>query len=470
MNTEIPLSELQKDIHNALKSWHNSRADSSSLDSLQLFRQARVGGSANVRRASNKIILDALETLALEDEISASLLQQHFLDGALMHAVASRLNIGQSTAYRRQQKAIRQLALIIQAKEAQARAVYQASLEKRLRLPPEAQLFGIEEQLYSLLERLIVADTPWLVSIEGLGGIGKTALANAGVRHSELINRFHHIVWVSAKQRAFFPGIGLEGETSPALTVEGLIDSLLEEFGHSAALAQPPQEKRVTLIRLLKEAPHLVVIDNLETVADYQTLLPVLWEITNPSKVLLTSRYSLRAYPNVFCLALASLNKTDTLALIRHEANTRGLPMLANAADAELERIYEVVGGNPLALKLVVGQTAFLPLSQVLDNLKEAGGRSIADLYTHIYWQAWQMLDDTSQQTLLVMPLVQDGTLNQLLSLSRLKTAELHRALKQLITLSLVLVEGDLEERRYSVHRLTETFLLNEAIVWQSSA
>jgi len=467
---EISLSKLQKDIHHALKSWHDSRTDSSSLDYLQLFRQARLGGIANVRRATNEIILDALETVALEDEDSASLLRQHFLDGMLMHAIANRLNIGESTAYRKQQEALRQLALIIQAKEAQARTVYQSSLEERLRLPPEAQLFGVEEQLNNLLERLIVADTPWLVSIEGLGGIGKTALANAGVRRSELINRFHDTVWVSAKQRAFFPGIGLTDKTSPVLTVEGLIDTLLEHFGHTADLAQPPQEKRIALTRLLKQAPYLIVIDNLETVVDYQTLFPMLWEIANPSKVLLTSRYSLRTYPDVFCLALASLNKTNTFTLIRHEANTRGSPMLANASDPELEGIYEVVGGNPLALKLVVGQTAFLPLSQVLDNLKEARGKSITDLYSHIYWQAWQMLDVASQQTLLVMPLVQEGTLNQLISLSRLEPAQLQTALQQLITLSLVQVEGDLEQRRYSIHRLTETFLLNEAITWQSSA
>jgi hypothetical protein len=32
---------------------------------------------------------------------------------------------------------------------------------------------------------------------------------------------------------------------------------------------------------------------------------------------------------------------------------------------------------------------------------------------------------------------------------------------------SLVISRGDLEERRYSIHRLTETFLLNEVLKWQ---
>lgn len=469
MKAEIPFSKLQEDIHKALKCWHDAGPISDSLDYLQLFRQAKLDRAGNARRATNEILLDALETLAAEHENSANLLRQHFLDGMLMHAIANRLNIGQSTAYRKQQEALHQLARIIQAKEAQASDAYQTSLEKRLRLPPEADLFGVEEKFEALLEHLSSAKTAWLISIEGLGGIGKTALANAVVRHSELISRFHDMAWVSAKQKDFLPGLGLEEKSSPALTVETLIDALLEQFDPAASPHRSPQEKKLALIRLLKQAPYLIVIDNLETMADYEALLPLLWEMSNPSKVLLTSRHSLREYPNVFCVTLAALDRADTFRLIKHEANLRGLSILARASNSQLERIYEVVGGNPLALKLVVGQTAFLPLTQVLDNLKEARGKSITDLYTHIYWQAWQMMADASRQTLLIMPVTQAGTLNQLLALSRLDPAELQEALQQLATLSLLQVEGDLDERRYSIHRLTETFLLSEAISWRSS-
>jgi hypothetical protein len=126
------------------------------------------------------------------------------------------------------------------------------------------------------------------------------------------------------------------------------------------------------------------VIDNLETVTDYQALLPTLRELANPSKFLLTSRHSLRAHPDVFCLNLEELNQADTIRLIRYEAKVRGLSMLLNADDTQLQRIYEVVGGNPLALKLVIGQIAVLSLSQVLENLKQAQGKEIDALYTYI--------------------------------------------------------------------------------------
>ena len=470
INRAIPLTKLQEDIHNALKSWHDTNREISALDYLQLFRQTKQTDAViNARRATNDIILAALETLAAEHESSATLLRQHFLDGMLMQAIANRMNIGQSTAYRKQQEALYQLALIVQGNEIQAREAYQSTLEKRLHLPPEAQLFGVETELTQLVAQLVTKETPWLTSIEGLGGIGKTALANAVIRRPELISRFDDIAWVSAKQREFYPGLGLHDTDAPTLSPEILIDSLLEQFGQGEALTQPPRQRKLTLTRLLKQASYLIIIDNLETVTDYQTLLPLLWEIVNPSKVLLTSRHSLTAYPNIFCLSLDSLSQPDTYQLIKNEATVRGLYLLAKASEAEFERIYQVVGGNPLALKLVVGQTAFLPLSQVLDNLKTAQDKNIADLYTHIYWQAWDMMDDVAQQTLLVMPLTHEGTLQQILALSQLETAQLYQALQQLATLSLVQVSGDLEERRYSIHRLTETFLLNEAISWRSS-
>jgi hypothetical protein len=89
-------------------------------------------------------------------------------------------------------------------------------------------------------------------------------------------------------------------------------------------------------------------------------------------------------------------------------------------------------------------------------------------LYTYIYWQAWHGLDEAGRQTLLVMPLAQNGTLDQLSVLTELDGTDLTQALERLATLSLLEVNGDLEQPRYRIHRLTETFLLNEVVKWLS--
>jgi hypothetical protein len=247
-----------------------------------------------------------------------------------------------------------------------------------------------------------------------------------------------------------------------------LTDTLLEQLGDPLLLTRSSAEKQAGLVALLKKQPYLVVIDNLETVIDYQTLLPALRQWANPTKFLLTSRHTLHAYDDIYCFSLKELSQADALALLSYEAEIRGATALARATPAQQASIYEVVGGNPLALKLVVGQIQVLPLTQVLDNLRAARSKKIDDLYTYIYWQAWHALDEAGRQTLLVMPLAQGGTLPHIAALTDLDGADLTQALEELVTLSLLEVSADLEQPRYRIHRLTETFLLNEVVKWQA--
>lgn len=336
-----------------------------------------------------------------------------------------------------------------------------------LTLLPEQFLFGVSQTQAQARRALEQPEAPWLIALDGIGGIGKTSLAGALVRELAAANRFFDIAWVSAKQEEFSPGVDIEATHRPALDPATLTNALLEQLGDLFLLNRSLAERQAGLAALLKKQPYLVVIDNLETVADYQSLIPLLRRCANPTKFLLTSRHALHAYDDVFCLSLPELGRADVLALLAYEAQVRGLTALAEATPAQLDSIYEVVGGNPLALKLVVGQIRALPLAQVLDNLRQAQGKKVDDLYTYIYWQAWNALDEAGRQTLLVMPLAQNGTLAQLTALSDLDPIELTQALERLAALSLLEVSANLEQPRYRIHRLTETFLLNEVIKWQ---
>ncbi len=348
-------------------------------------------------------------------------------------------------------------------------ADFQTNLE-RLAMPPEQCLFGVSQKQQQLRRILEQAEAPWLIAIDGIGGIGKTSLASALVREIMPAGQFYDIAWVSARQEEFLPGAGLQQIDRPALDVDTLTDALLEQLDDRGLLSLSAEEKVAALTNLLKEHPYLIIIDNLETVVDYQALLPLLRKLANPSKFLLTSRHSLYAHSDVFCLSLSELNRADTFAFLRYEAEVRGLPELTEAPQAALADIYQVIGGNPLALKLVVGQIRVLPLPQVLENLKQARGKKIEEMYTYIYWQAWHALTSPGQKVLLVMPLAQGGTIDQLTALSEVAGDELDQALEQLVGLSLVEVGGDIEQRRYHIHRLTEAFLLTEVIKWQSQS
>lgn len=333
---------------------------------------------------------------------------------------------------------------------------------------PDQKLFGVERAQVRLRAVLLAEDRPWLVALDGIGGIGKTTLATVFVHELLQTERFAHIAWLSAKQEEFRPAEGIAETGRPALDIETLTTGLLDQLLERPPLTASNAEKQVMLHGLLQERSILVVVDNLESVADYQALVPYLRQLANPSKFLITSRFSLQSYSDIFCYSLTELAEPDALDFLRHEANVRNIARLMQADDVQLAAIYDVVGGNPLALKLVIGQVLFLPLSQVLDNLRQAQGKRIDQLYTYIYWQAWQMLSDGSRQLFLSLPLVPNGTFDQLRLASELDADDLQEALAQLSALSLVQTGGDLDVPRYRLHRLTETFLMNEVLKWQA--
>lgn len=467
-HSDMP-KDFAKRIHRALRAWHTRHVEDALAD-LLLAQQIRINQeTVSNRLMSNQILLTGLERLKQINAKGAELLQRRFLDQEKAQKLAVRWNVSPDMIFQQQRPAIEQLAEVIWQQELELRQQQLRQIEARLEARTYSQLFGVAEKITEVRTRLESSLSPWLIALEGLGGIGKTALADALVRELALAGPFKDIVWVSAKQQDFLLAVGIQPTHQPALDIDTLTNNLLEQLNPDIPLSLSPQAKLIALTKLLKSSPYLIVIDNLETVADYQTLLPTLRKLANPSRFLLTSRQSLQAYTDVFCYNLKELNQADTLAFLKYEAQIRGLPTLANASSTQLDSIYQVVGGNPLALKLVVGQTTVFPLPQVLDNLKQARGKKMDELYTYIYWQAWNALDVPSQQVLLAMPLAQDGDLAHLAAISQLATDKLYDALDHLVMLSLVEVGGDdLTDHHYRIHRLTETFLLTEVTKWQA--
>lgn len=333
-------------------------------------------------------------------------------------------------------------------------------------LPPH-RLFDIEAAQGKLLQALDDPDDVWLLAINGIGGIGKTALANLLVRALLSTSRFYDVLWLSVKQEEFKPQEGVRPTNRPALEVPAFTDRVLEQLDPTLSLSRPTQEKAAILMHWLKSKPYLVVIDNLETVVDYQTLIPTLRRLARPTKILLTSREQVD--DDLYHHNLGEISQPAAMAFLHYMAERHDIGALRQAEPGQIQAIYEVVGGNPLALKLVTGQirSGLHSLSQILENLRQARGKTIDQLYTFIYWQAWQALDEAARRLFVLMPQLPNADREDLARKSKLSDEALTRAVRQLTVRSLIEVRGDLEQPTYYLHRLTETFLLNEVIQWK---
>jgi hypothetical protein len=220
---------------------------------------------------------------------------------------------------------------------------------------------------------------------------------------------------------------------------------------------------------VLRRKPHLLVVDNLETVVDLEALLPALRTLVDPSKVVLTSRKRLVGERDIYLYPVPELPEAHALALVRAAGAHHNVAGLASADDAELRPIYAAVGGNPLALLLVAGQLHLHDLPTVLADLQEARGAPVENLYTFIYRRAWDNLDELQRRVLLAMSLVNThgDNLAFVAATAELPLAAVHDALQQLMLLNLVFASGDLRARRYGIHSLTRSFLHEQVARWR---
>jgi len=336
----------------------------------------------------------------------------------------------------------------------------------RAHLPPPTytRLFGIEALLAQALELLATPDRQRFIVLDGLGGMGKTALARELALTAMEAGLFTDLTWETA-QRQIFGWAEVQLSTAPALTVDALLNSIARQTGNAQLTAWPSTKKREALHALLHAQPYLVVVDNLETAADYRALAEELWALTGPSKVLITSRYSLTAYEHATSIHLRALPPAAATAFVRYYAQERGDTALHATDEESLARIYQATGGNPLALKLVVGQAALRPLPQVLVDIEQARGNA-THFYRFIYWAAWELLSPTARQLLLSLPLlaVTGGPWEALVAIGGLDERQTAASVSELAQLSLLEIGGDAHQRNYSIHPLTRQFILSELV------
>ncbi|NOX62897.1 MAG: NACHT domain-containing protein [Chloroflexi bacterium] len=465
----IDIEQLQKDIHKALKQY----ARTGRHDAISYLRASRASMAKHERDdGGNHVLRDALEQLRRSHPIHHELLCIHLLEGKPMSIACRVGNWGESTAYREQQFALRQLAEIVWEAE---KRIYQ-ELEARFfqRVSPSAmgKVFGLDRAIRRVLELLFERENRPIVLIEGVGGIGKTTLAERVALQAIVNGQVNDLGWVSAQMMRFTTDGAIRPLPDPLRSTTLLLDALTTQLLEDAESAAPVTtlERQVWLLqRQLKEKPSLLVFDNLETVTDLEALLPILRKLSNSAPILLTSRMSLPVESEIYHYRMQELDENDAKALANYEAELRGISAWRQATESEFAALYETVGGNPMALKLVLGQLRYHALDDILADVRAARGKSIKEMYRYIYQRAWKQLSSEERTVLLTLPLVapRPGNVTFILEASGLPPETTRDALRRLVDLNLVDRRGDLRESYYTIHSLTRAFLEEQILQWR---
>ena len=355
------------------------------------------------------------------------------------------------------------LTFLVQKIQQQVMQARQPATGSRLPLPDYTRLVGVQPYFDRLDSLLNDPTGPRLVSLEGIGGIGKTALARAFAALPGTLEHWHKVVWVSARQSSLSEEGRIVALTDAATTLEDISARLAEQLGLAGLAGKSPGECLEGLRAYLAGEQTLVVVDNLETVEEYAQVVPTLAGLAGASRFLVTTRTSAREFSFVHTIPLHELDTPQAYALLQAELERRGRPGMVSSE--AFEPLYRSIGGIPLALKLAAAQLSLRPLAEILEGFR-ATRPGIEELYHYLYWQTWQALHDPARRLLLsFLPADPEGEDLEFLRLMSGQPDEFFfEALRELDRFSLLEVDGDTGYPRYRLHRLTVTFLQTDIL------
>ena len=458
MGETIPFNTrtLYKHLQACLRAWNSSVVPVDVFQDLLILKQKTGDPQGSIR----EFILDQFEELEEVNQDHANLLKLRYFEGAIIKEVARELHLSKDQVNRLQRQAFQHLAEIIHQKEINKRQARLQDIEARLAAREYTQLFGIEGNKQLLKETLLHPDKYHMVALIGLGGIGKSSIADAAIRELAPEFHFNDIIWLR------FPQSATSGPVSPYFVFNWVVSKLAEHF----ALEEHSDHYQFLWARqLLSQTRCLVVIDNLHYEAQSPELFKKLDEFAGYSKLLLTTRTRPPSLANVFSISMNEISKRDAAKLLKHQLDALGEQEKSTQIGKHIPTIYKATGGNPLALKLCAGLLYSLPLSAILNEIEQRHINDIATLYNYVYRELWKGLSASARTLLEAMPLVDDNSsasIEHLLSISKLSANDIHQAIQELSQLSLLEPRGTVEERRYSIHQLTNSFLLKEVIGW----
>lgn len=250
-----------------------------------------------------------------------------------------------------------------------------------------------------LTSKLVDTDRHPIVTLVGVGGIGKTSTALNVLHSVTKSGAFGTIVWLSARDIDLSPD-GPRRVRPAVLTRNDVAKKLVEYL-------EPPERltKGFSATTYMEQelacssfdAPMLLVLDNFETVRDTSELFA--WvdaHVRTPNKVLITTR--IRDFKADYPIEVSGMNWEECRELIRQTAMDLSIEGLIDGNYAH--QLWEHTEGHPYVIKMLLGEIS--RTRKPVSNLEQLLSRR-PDVLTALFERTYGHLTPAAKRVFLTL-------------------------------------------------------------------
>lgn len=383
-----------------------------------------------------------------------TLLKTHIFDAKGVGTTCFDMHIARATFFDYKRKAVETLANLLWDMEPVTKSYLPKPPYKRFisRIDDQDNKNIVEKALYSLME-----ERAWVVTIDGAGGAGKTALAFEVASQCVSNKIFNIVIWISA-QRYTLSIQGKEPTKEHVKSLDDILNKIAKAVGELRIQNLSNHTKLEAIQDILSEKKFLIIIDNMETLSNFgidriQEFFR--YYIPTPSKVLLTSRK--REYVGEAFITLTGMRQKEALEFMQMECECRGVH---NLNDTNLIEIYHLSAGLPLAMQFLIGRiSSYGDFPTRLINQSR-----IDDLPKFILGDFYEQLSGKEKNILYAISIFpESATEHDIKIASNTSHPDLEDILRKLFFLFLINKSRKKTYCRYSILEPTKEFLRRKA-------
>jgi len=323
---------------------------------------------------------------------------------------------------------------------------------ERNNLPRRSYFVGRLSEQGDIISSLKPESRTFIVGIEGLGGVGKSALAiEVGYKCLEE-EIFKAAIWISAKETVLTLS-KIETQIPDVKTLADIFLTIGEILGYPTIGNLQIEEQKKKVYSLLAEQSTLLIIDNFETLSRHEQsdILAFLRNTPLSVKAIITSRERIL---DGHSIRLHGLSFDESLSLLNWGSHQKNLSLSAE----QQKKLIEISGVSPLAIFWVQGQVSVFGYSidHIFDRLSLD---TDVPLLQYCFNHSWELLQQTeSRQILLTMALHVDlVSRSAIKEINNLDDEKCDERISDLIHLSLIYHEADKDY--FGILPLTRRFL-----------